>query len=309
MNLKPGDHLCCIYETEAEHTALIKPFVREGLERGERVIYVVDTHDAATILGALRDDGIAVDPCLETGRLQILPSDIYLDKGVFDPDSMIALLRTETRRALALGYSALRVTGEMTWVLRGAPGSERIIEYEAKLNEFFPGSRCLAICQYDRRRFDPAVLLDVLRTHPIAVIGTEIYRNFYYIPPAEFLGGDGAAAKLDRWVENLVDLKLGDEALREARRTLERRIQARTVALTKANEELNSEIVERKRVEAELLDSQRKLSDQTVLLEHKNIALTELIGRLRDEKDRIEDLVRTNVDQILLPLLTKFRHP
>jgi hypothetical protein len=51
---------------------------------------------------------------------------------------MIALLESETEQALADGYAALRVTGEMGWALRGLPGSERLIEYEAKLNRFFP---------------------------------------------------------------------------------------------------------------------------------------------------------------------------
>jgi len=50
---------------------------------------------------------------------------------------MIALLRSQTERALAEGYAALRVTGEMSWASRDLPGSERLIDYEAKL--FCPG--------------------------------------------------------------------------------------------------------------------------------------------------------------------------
>ncbi|MFQ6079806.1 MAG: MEDS domain-containing protein, partial [Thermodesulfobacteriota bacterium] len=151
---------------------------------------------------------------LASGQLVILTrDDAYMREGVFDPDGMIALLRGETERALAEGYPALRVTGEMTWALRGLPGSERLIEYEARLNEFFPGSKCLAICQYDRRRFDPAVLLDVLRTHPIAVVGTEVYDNFYYIPPAELLGSDLPVVELRRQLQNLAERKRVEEAL------------------------------------------------------------------------------------------------
>jgi len=65
-----------------------------------------------------------------------------MQQGLFDPDGMIVLLRVETERALAEGYPALRVTGEMSWAPRGLPCSERLIEYEAKLNEFFPGGNC-----------------------------------------------------------------------------------------------------------------------------------------------------------------------
>jgi hypothetical protein len=132
---------------------------------------------------------------------------------------MIALLRADTERALAEGYSALRATGEMTWALRGLPGSERLIEYETRLSEFLAGSKCVAMCQYDRRRFTPEVLLDVLRTHPIAVVGTVIYNNLYYIPPADLLGGDLPAATLRHWVQNLAERKRTE---RELQRSLEK---------------------------------------------------------------------------------------
>lgn len=112
--------------------------------------------------------------------------DAYMRDEVFNPEGMIALLRTETERAQSEGYPTLRVTGEMTWVLQGLPGSERLIEYESKLNKFLPNSKCLAICQYDRRRLPSKVLLDMLSTHPIAVVGTEVYDNFYYVPQKNF---------------------------------------------------------------------------------------------------------------------------
>jgi PAS domain-containing protein len=132
------------------------------------------------------------------------------------PTLCLPLLRAETKKAREQGYTALRVTGEMTWALRGLPGFERLIEYEIKLNEFFPGSRCLALCQYDRRRFEPEVLLDVLRTHPISVIDAQIYKNFYYIPPNEMLRRDELpAVELRRWIRNLAEHKRIDEMLRE----------------------------------------------------------------------------------------------
>jgi PAS domain S-box-containing protein len=196
---------------------VVTPFLRTGLERGEKAIYIVDAHTAETILGYLHSDGLDVGPYLARGQFVVLTSDeTYMREGAFDPAGMIALLRSETEQALAEGYPALRVTGEMTWALRGLTGSERLIEYEARLNEFFPGSQCLAICQYDRRRFAPDILLNVLRTHPIAVVGTEIHDNFYYIPPAELLGGDLSAAELRYWLQNLAGYKQVEEALRKS---------------------------------------------------------------------------------------------
>ncbi|MBW1933126.1 MAG: MEDS domain-containing protein [Deltaproteobacteria bacterium] len=155
----PGDHVFFLYDGEEEHRALITPYLRQGLERKEKVVYITDAHSAETILGYLRGDGVDVEPYLDSGQLAVLPAEaVYLPGGTFDPDRVIELLRTQTKLALAEGYSALRATGEMSSALRGIPGSERLLEYEAKVNRFFPGSRLLGLCQYDRRLFGPSML-------------------------------------------------------------------------------------------------------------------------------------------------------
>jgi len=216
-DMEAGDHMCCFYETDEEHRALLTPFMRQGLERGEKVLYIVDSRTAEQVLNYLRDDEMVPETYLESGQLAILTADeAYMREGTFDPDAMIDLLRDETERALNEGYSALRVTGEMSWALKGLPRSERLIEYEAKLNEFFPGSKCLAICQYDMRRFKPSLLLNVLMTHPIAAIGREVYDNFYYVPPRDFLGPEPEKARLSNWFNNLSEHKRAEEAMKES---------------------------------------------------------------------------------------------
>jgi signal transduction histidine kinase len=219
--LHPGAHICCLFGSEAEHRALLAPFMRHGLERYEKVLTIVDAHTAEQVLAYLSADGVQVNPFLQNGQLTILDADaFYIRGGVFDPEGMLELLRAETQRAIEGGYSALRVSSEMSWALKGLPGSERLIEYEARLNAFFPGSGCLSLCQYDRRRFDPLVLLDVLETHPLAVIGTEIYDNFYYMPPQELLGADPLGMKLNSWLDHLRERKRSETQIRTLTRKL-----------------------------------------------------------------------------------------
>jgi signal transduction histidine kinase len=213
--LQAGDHLCCLYASDGEHRALLSPFIRQGLERHEKVLCIVDDHSADLILGYLSADGVGVKQYLQRKQLSVLGSDeSYLHGGAFDPEAMIALLRSETERAVGEGYIALRVSSEMSWALKGVPGSGRIVEYEAKLNTFFPGSKCLAISQYDRRRFDPSLLLDILETHPLAVIGMEVYENFYYMPPQDFFGANPVAAKLDSWLNHLKERQRSETQIR-----------------------------------------------------------------------------------------------
>ena len=217
-DLVPGNHVCSLFETDEEHRALMTSFIRQGLERNEKVIYIVDTRSANKVINYLRDTGVETEAYLESGQLIILEvGQTYMREGIFDPDSMIALLGDQEEQALNQGYSALRATGEMTWALKGLPGSERLMEYEAKLNEFFPKSKCLGVCQYDKRRFAPEILLDVLSTHPIAVIGKEMFDNFYYMPPEDFLGPDPAEKALKNQLDSLVERNRAKDAMRESK--------------------------------------------------------------------------------------------
>ncbi|MFP4393186.1 MAG: MEDS domain-containing protein [Desulfohalobiaceae bacterium] len=204
LDLSPGDHLCCMYMTEAEHQEVLVPFIRDGLQQSHRVIYIVDARTAETVLGYLRQEGLDPEQDQRSGSLIISSSqDTYLRNGSFDPDSMLSLLHKEVQQAEKEGFQALRVTGEMSWALRGLPGSERLMEYEAKLNHFFPGHKAIGLCQYDMRRFEPDVLLDVLATHPIAVVRNVCYENMYYVPPDEFLSTNRAQTELEHRLSNL----------------------------------------------------------------------------------------------------------
>jgi signal transduction histidine kinase len=234
MDLQPGDHLCFLYETEDERREVLTPFLRQGLEQGEKSLYIVASsrqHSrehakiSARIVGYLRGDGLDVEPYLARRQLTFLTAaETYLRGGFFDPQSMIVWLQTETQQALIEGYSTLRVASEMNWALSGSPGSERLIEYEAKLNDFLSGGQCITLCQYDRRRFAPATLLDALRTHPIALVGTELHDNCYYIPPAELLGIDSPESELRHWLQNLTEHRRTEEALRIRTHELDQRV-------------------------------------------------------------------------------------
>ncbi|MBI4315333.1 MAG: MEDS domain-containing protein [Chloroflexi bacterium] len=225
QGLAVHDHLCLIYETQAEQFAAIAPFVRLGLERGERCIYIADDNTTQTVLEALQGGGIDADEALRSGRLIIAGKrDAYLKQGYFDPDWMIGFLAESTRAAKAAGFSALRVTGEMTWQLGGdpstgsgqVPGVERLIEYEAKLNRFFPEHDALAICQYNCARFSPEIILDVIRTHPLVISGGMVCRNFYYVPPDEFLKPNQPSLEAERLLGNIREREQTETALRES---------------------------------------------------------------------------------------------
>ncbi len=214
--LKPPSHLCLVYDSPEEWRATIIPFLKIGLKRSEKCFYITDAHTANEVRSYLRQEGLDVAAFEAKDQLVILhQSDVYIQEGSFDPDRMIALLIAETKKAIASGYSALRAAGEMSWVLRGYSGSEKLIEYEAKLNRnFFPNYPCVAICQYDRRKFLPETIKNVIMTHPLLVYRNHIYHNFYYIPPEEFLTQRSAKQELQYLLNNIERICESEEALR-----------------------------------------------------------------------------------------------
>ncbi|MBP7934318.1 MAG: PAS domain S-box protein [Phycisphaerae bacterium] len=258
--LGPHEHLCLIYETQEEQFGAAIPFIRMGIERHEKCVYIADENSAETVLAAMRADGIAVDAATRSGALVLATrQETYLREGGFDPDRMMAFLAEATRTALSEGYTALRVTGEMTWVLAGDVGSGRLIEYEAKLNRLFPVEPCLAICQYNRWKFPANVIAGVIRTHPLVVYRETVCRNAYYIPPEESPGERGTECEIERLLNSIRDREAAEMELSRTRLELEERVAQRTAELREANQQLRHEIVNRTQVESALRDSNELL--------------------------------------------------
>ena len=43
------------------------------------------------------------------------------------------------------------------------------------------------ICAYDLSKFGASVVMDVLRTHPVVIIGGLLQENPFFVPPDQFL--------------------------------------------------------------------------------------------------------------------------
>lgn len=224
------DHLCLIYNNREEQLAAAVPFIRAGLERGEKCLYVVDDNTAATVIDAMKATGIDTDKALASGALSVVTKrDSYLKNGEFDPDWMIGFLGEAVASAEREGYAGFRVTGEMTWALGGGTDAAKLLEYESKLNEFFPKFKVCAICQYNRQRFDPEILLKVIQTHPLIAHGELICDNPHYIPPHVFgREKQDASAELERLLNSVTE---------KAR--LKRELELESEGLRRHQEELN----------------------------------------------------------------------
>lgn len=199
-NMKRGDHICLIYDDEDEWIDAIIPFIMNGLKAGERCIYITDEHDPDEVRRTLIDSIPDITSAETRGQFVLKDSGVYAPGGVFEPEKMISLLESEVQRALADGFNGLRVTGEATWILRDIDGSERIIEYEALLKDFFSKNECIALCQYRRSCFKAETLRGVLLTHPLIVWKSRVHWNPYYKIDHKAASATGGEPEVEEWL-------------------------------------------------------------------------------------------------------------
>ena len=181
-------HACAFFSSPDEEYPVMGPLVEEGLALGARAVHIVDPGLRQDHLERLAAAGVEVAARQASGQLEVLPwSDAYLRDGRFDADAMLAQLVEVLEDARARGYDATRIVGHMEWALEDRPGVAAVLEYEARVNDVVARYRQPAICVYDLTRFGAAMMMDVLRTHPLVIVGGTLYENPFFVPPATFL--------------------------------------------------------------------------------------------------------------------------
>ncbi len=185
-----GTHMCLIYSDEAERRSTISKFLDAGLSAKEKVGYFADTMSPSDVQEWLGEMGVELRSNGNADQFHVsVAKETYCPDGTFVPDNMLETLRNYQKQLIDEGYRGGRVSGEMSWATRGIPGSERLMEYEALVNEVLATHPLTAVCQYDANRFSGAEIVDVLKVHPMMIVHGQIVRNPYFMKPEDFLKG------------------------------------------------------------------------------------------------------------------------
>eukprot|EP01102_Stenamoeba_stenopodia_P001033 TRINITY_DN10927_c0_g1_i1.p1 TRINITY_DN10927_c0_g1~~TRINITY_DN10927_c0_g1_i1.p1 ORF type:complete len:674 (+),score=118.26 TRINITY_DN10927_c0_g1_i1:206-2227(+) len=291
--ISQSHHVCCIFETKEENAEMLKNFFLGGILTNEKILYLIESAELIDYsLGLLKDEVFietyeeeegsqiffkrSIYDFYNRGQIVFLQhSESYTADNCFDAERSVNFLMQFRETSLKEGYSGSRITGSPTFVhCHDKPGTvDQLIEYEAKLNYFFTQqSDCHAWCQYQKSVFPHQTLLSILQTHPTAVIGSETYENFYYIPPEELLDKDNIhQATLKNWISNLKTKKKMDSDLLHS-----------NAELTQVNEALVREmnkrrIIEREKDEAQALNRAKSQFMATISHEIRT-PLTGILG-------------------------------
>jgi len=183
-----GVHVCQIFSKDEERLDAVLKFLRSGLEGGERVACFTDDLDDTRLASYLAEHSLLLAEHAASGAFsKTSASAVYFADGRFDPERLLGLLRTFHQDALADGFPAARVIGEMMADVLRLAGLARLLEYEARVSLLLREHPITAVCQYDATAFDGATIMQILKVHPLMVIRDAVVHNPFYVPPEDFL--------------------------------------------------------------------------------------------------------------------------
>lgn len=181
-------HACAFFHTKEEEYRVLMPFIMEGFERGDRAFHIVDPEQRAAHLDRLAHQGVDIAAAEAAGQLDVQDwRDTYLKDGRFDQDLMIETLLKIIDPSNAPPGKISRNIANMEWALEDRPGTHDVVEYEARLNQALPQQHDPVVCTYDLSKFEASVVIDIMRTHPMVIIGGILQENPFFIPSEQML--------------------------------------------------------------------------------------------------------------------------
>ena len=196
--LEQGDHVCLLHATSAERTQSLLAFLKDGFSRNECCVYISDDATTAEIGSLLTGVGYDVAQLMQQGIFQPLTKyQTFLRYARFEPILMVELLERGLQQAQERGLAGIRVAAEMTWAL--GIGCDQLIPFETLLSDYMPRWKATYLCQYNLARFPSHIIKDVLRTHPLAILGEHLCPNVFCEPSNLVLSPENSDARV-KWM-------------------------------------------------------------------------------------------------------------
>jgi DcmR-like sensory protein len=182
-------HVCAFFSDLDEEHRVLRSFFKEGFDRGEKEVHIVEAEKRDDYVKRLAETGVNAQELIEIGKLEVLPwTDMYVRDHRFDQDAMLASVEKLIQSGTDAGYARTRLVGHhMDWLFLDKPAVSNLVEYEARLNHLLSNYDDPVICNYDLSKFSASVAMNIMRTHPLVIIGGLLRENPYFVPPEQFL--------------------------------------------------------------------------------------------------------------------------
>ena len=181
-------HVCAFFNSDDEEYRVLLPFIKDGFECGDKAVHVINPGQHHNHLQRLAAAGIDTAASQQSGQLELRTNtETYLRDGRFDQDRMLQVFEQLASGNAKGGFLLSRIVCRMEWAAEGRSHVDDLLEYETRLNYLLPRYKDPVICTYDLAKFGGDMVIDIMRTHPMIIIGGILQRNPFFVPPEEFL--------------------------------------------------------------------------------------------------------------------------
>src|SRR3954469_18762434 len=181
-------HICAFFNSPDEQHRVLRSFIKDGFDQGDKAFHLVDPERREEHLGRLAEAGIDVEEAMDTGQLEVRPwQDGPLRGERFDQDTWLASFEQVLQSGPSTGNAQTRFLAHMEGALVALPGVDDLIEFETRVNYVCPKYDDAVICAYDLSKFEASIVIYAVRTHRVVIIGGVVQENPGYVDPVQLL--------------------------------------------------------------------------------------------------------------------------
>jgi hypothetical protein len=181
-------HVCAFFNSDEEEYRVLLPFIKDGFECGHKAIHVVNPDQRGDHLHRLGAAGIDSTATEASGQFELRSNnDTYLRDGRFDQDRMLTVFEQLASGNAKHGFPLSRIVCRMDWAAAGQSLVDHVIEFESRVNDLWRQHDDVVICTYHLGQFGGGAVIDIMRTHPMVILGGMLQRNPFFVPPEQFL--------------------------------------------------------------------------------------------------------------------------
>jgi hypothetical protein len=187
--LAEARHVCAFFNSADEEYRVLLPFIKDGFTCGHKAVHVLNPDRREDHIQRLTASGIDTEATRRSGQLELRTNvDAYLRDGRFDQDRMLEVFEQLASANDKRQFPLSRIVCQMDWAADSRSHIDNLVEFESRVNNVWRRHEDAVICVYDLARFGGDTVIDIMRTHPMVIIGGILQSNPFYVPPEEFLG-------------------------------------------------------------------------------------------------------------------------
>ena len=181
-------HVCAFFNNVEEEYRVLLPFIKDGFECGDKAVHVVNPDQRPDHLKRLAAIGIGPGAAERSGQFELrINTEAYLRDGRFDQDRMLEVFENLASGNARGGFPRSRICCRMDWAVEDRSHVDDLVEFESRVNNVWRRHDDAVICTYHLDKFGGDTVIDIMRTHPMIIIGGTLQSNPFFVPPEEFL--------------------------------------------------------------------------------------------------------------------------